>query len=100
LSHSKNSFWRRKYEDYLLKDVVVDCVLGDDEADKHASGKQRYERARLATKIYDEPDSDFTVEDIALLKEHVGRKAPALYVKQCWDAMETPLPTTEPKPVA
>lgn len=85
----KEPIRRDENNNYLLRDAVADMLLSQDDGDKRASGKEKYDCGKLAERIFEEPESDFSHEDLALAKEHVGRKGMTLYVRQVWDLLES-----------
>jgi hypothetical protein len=73
-------------EEFLLRDVVVEALLRPDDK---LSGKEKAERYILAVKIHTSPkEIDLTVEELAKIKELVGKVFAPLIVGQAWQMLE------------
>ena len=70
------------------------------EQDRTLSGKDKYDLHKLAKKVDLEPDSDFTIEQLGKIKEHVGRKETVWGVGQVFECIENPLPKEAKDPEA
>jgi len=69
-----------------LRDVAVMALL-DGEKTSHLSGIDKARNFRLAVRINGDPDS-ISVEEVAVLKDHIGRRHTPLIVGQAFDLLE------------
>jgi len=76
-------------EKQTLRRIATFAVLTVDS--EQISGKERYERYELAKELKAaDDDTDFSVDDIAKIKELIG-KAPRIgvvIIGRCWDILE------------
>lgn len=63
-------------------------VLGGDPKQTAKTGEEKMKRMNLAFKMLPGGDIDFTIDELALLKQCVGEVSPPFVVKQIWDAAE------------
>ncbi len=67
------------------EDMCFKCLMAVYEEDRSLTGEQKYSLYKIGNKL--EKDEDFTIEELATLKERVSRLNP-LVVGQIWDALE------------
>lgn len=68
--------------------AVMLLLAAQNEQDQKASAEDKYKVYKLGKKIMDTPESDFSVEEIALVKKHVGQKATPWMVGVIFDILE------------
>ena len=84
----KGSDKPREFEDMILKDVIVNSLLGEFEGEK-LTGEKKLERYRLAMKIQDtKTEIDLASEDIVLIKDLIGKSWSPLISGQAWEMIE------------
>lgn len=72
-----------------LKEVVLKALLDDLRGDEHQTGKDKFDRALLAQRVHhSEGEADVTAEEIATMKERIGRAFSPLLVLGAWNALE------------
>lgn len=67
-----------------LKDICIQAILTPDEKETPES---KYKDYLIYVKLMSEED-DFTIEDIARLKEKIGKIYAPLILGQAWDILE------------
>lgn len=67
--------------------AVQNALLGSLRGDEPLDGASKLELHRIATKTLD-PDSDYAVEDVAKIKERVGRAFGPVIVGPVWEMIE------------
>ena len=72
-----------------LKEVAVNALLAMLEDERHISGEDKAKRWLLATRIYSNPEGvDLAVEEVALIKNLIGKAYLPLIVGQAWQMLE------------
>lgn len=73
-----------------LKHVCTEALLSTLEEDKRMKGSVKYDLWKLADKVYNnaENDSIFSVEDVALIKERVGKSTSSAIVGPVYELLE------------
>lgn len=84
----KNMPVKDRNGEVTLGDCAVECLMSITDAEKGMAGKERYDLYRLAMKIEKEPKSDFSVDELAKIKDHIGRKTLTLLVGRAYDIIE------------
>ena len=76
-------------KDLTLKTVSVEALLATFSDEQSLSGEEKAKRYVLATRIYANPEElDLTVEEIAKIKQLIGKGYGPLIVGQAWDMLE------------
>ena len=76
-------------KDLTLKTVSVEALLATFDDERSLSGEEKAKRYLLATRIYANPeDIDLTVEEIAKIKQLIGKGYGPLVVGQAWEILE------------
>jgi len=76
-------------KDLMLKTVSVDALLATFPDEQSLSGEEKAKRYVLATRIYANPkELDLTVEEVAKIKQLIGKGYGPLIVGQAWDMLE------------
>lgn len=71
-----------------LGDIAANILLADDQEEK-LSGKDKALRGNLAMAIYAAKEPmDLPIEDVALIKDQIGKLATPLIVAQSWKMLE------------
>jgi len=76
--------------------ACYECLHAMSETEKTLSGKEKYDLCKIAKKIKKTPEANFEVEELAKIKDHVGRKGSTFLVGQVYDCLESPLPEEKP----
>lgn len=79
---TKEPVWEseKKEKESTLSGVCSDALLTKLEGDERATGKDKMELFLLAQKIYNAKDADLTAEEVAKIKERVGKSFAAIMV--------------------
>lgn len=72
-----------------LGEFVCMILYSLQESDAKMNGEEKYKIYKLGKKISDNPKSEFSVEELAIIKEHVGRKATTFLVGEIYDIIES-----------
>ena len=76
-------------KDLTLKTVSVEALLATFSDEQSLSGEEKAKRYVLATRIYANPEElDLTVEEVAKIKQLIGKGYGPLIVGQAWDMLE------------
>jgi len=76
-------------KDLTLKSVSVEALLATFEDERSLSGEEKVKRFVLATRIESNSnDMDFKVEDVAKIKQLIGKGYGPLVVGQAWEMLE------------
>ena len=76
-------------KDLTLKTVSVEALLATFSDEQSLSGEEKAKRYVLATRIYaNSEELDLTVEEIAKIKQLIGKGYGPLIVGQAWDMLE------------
>lgn len=73
---------RGEDESWTLGKVAIESLLADSQEERHLSGEEKVKRYLLSKKIFCNPGTEFTVEEIAKVKEQVGKKFPTVIAGQ------------------
>jgi hypothetical protein len=72
-----------------LKNIMVEACLTNLKGDDGQSGEEKLKLYQLATKVQEaKKEIDLTIEEIALIKERIGRGYNILTVGQAWQMLE------------
>jgi hypothetical protein len=74
-------------KDLTLKVVSVESLLATF-SDEQISGEEKAKRYLLATRIYANEELELTVEEIAKIKQLIGKGYGPLIVGQAWEMLE------------
>jgi len=74
-------------EDLTLKAVCI-IALTANIIGEQVNGKEKYKRWKLARRVEEEDKEDFTVEEIAKIKELIGKAFGVVVVGQAWEMLE------------
>jgi len=76
-------------KDLTLKSVSIEALLATFEDERSLSGEEKVKRFVLATRIESNSnDMDFKVEDVAKIKQLIGKGYGPLVVGQAWEMLE------------
>lgn len=75
-------------ENPTLATVSIKALIEHLEGDERATGEDKFKRAVLAQKLLPEGEIELPVEDIARIKERVGRAYQPMIVFAAWSALE------------
>jgi hypothetical protein len=75
-------------KDLTLKSVSVEALLATFNDEQSLSGEEKAKRYLLATRIYANDELDLTVEEVAKIKQLVGKGYGPLIVGQAWEMLE------------
>lgn len=71
-----------------LSNVCVNALLTPLEEDKKQSGEDKFKNYQLSQKIYEKGEVELEAQDIAKVKERVGKCFGPLVSGQAWDMLE------------
>lgn len=71
-----------------LSDVAVGALMGVLPADSNEDGATRFKRGELAHRIYKANNIELTVEEIALIKDRIGKAYGPLVVYAAWPLLD------------
>ena len=75
-------------KDLTLKVVSTEALLATFDDERALSGEEKAKRYLLATRVYANEELDLTVEEIAKLKQLIGKGYGPLIVGQAWEMLE------------
>ena len=76
-------------KDLTLKSISVEALLATFSDEQSLSGEEKVKRYLLATRIYaDSEGLDLTVEEIAKIKQLIGKGYGPLIVGQTWEMLD------------
>lgn len=75
-------------KDLTLKSVSVEALLATFADEQSLSGEEKAKRYLLATRIYANDELDLPVEEVAKVKQLIGKGYGPLIVGQAWDMLE------------
>ena len=75
-------------KDLTLKSISVEALLATFDDERSLSGEEKAKRYLLATRIYANDELDLTVEEVAKIKQLIGKGYGALVVGQAWEMLE------------
>lgn len=73
-----------------LSDVCVNALESQLQTDAQMSGQEKFKLDQLAHKIYNQKHVDLSIEEIALIKERVGKVSPTIVVGAVWGILDPP----------
>jgi|GEM_PF-3383921 len=73
----------------LISGLIYDALCVSDQND--TNGTEKYKRGKLAEKVMSETAGDYSIEEIALIKDVVGKYLPSISVTFIWDYLENAL---------
>lgn len=68
--------------------VAIQALIGQHRNDENMSADKKVALYELMCKVKSEPDNDFTVEEIAALKERIGLLFTPIVVGQCFKVLD------------
>lgn len=72
-----------------LKNIMVEACVTAIKGDEAQSGEEKLKLYQLATKIQEaKKEIDLTIEEIALIKDRIGKGYNVLTVGQAWQMLE------------
>lgn len=75
--------------DATLRPVLINVLEAPTEEDRKEQPIKKYERGKLADRIYDNVEVELSAEEVSLLKNRAGKLLPNAYiVKVIWDLLE------------
>ncbi len=72
----------------LFKDLIVGALLANHADEPGLSGMAKFNRGKLAEKVFAGGDLELPVEDIAIIKDMIGKYCTPLVVFQIFDYIE------------
>ena len=76
-------------EAVLISSLIYDALNVSEQGD--SNGTEKYKRGKLAEKVMSETAGDYSIEEIALIKDVVGKYLPSISVTFIWDYLENAL---------
>jgi hypothetical protein len=74
-----------------LGDVALYALIVPSEDEKNLDPKKKFERDRLARRIYKNAHAMLSPEDVALIKERIGKTASVVQVGAAWPLLDPTL---------
>ena len=74
--------------DAVFRIAIINALESTLEQDRNEQPIKKYERGKLADKVYDNDEVELTVDESALIKDRIGRVFGPYVVKCCWDLLE------------
>ena len=84
-----------KVQELTLGDVSVNALEGGLAEDANVAGSVKFQRDELARKIYKHSNVSLSVEDIALIKERIGKLYGSMIIGSAWRLLD-PVAGKEP----
>ena len=81
-----------------LSDVAIVALEATLEEDNKAGGQAKFDHDQLARKVHNKASVVLTAEEIALLKERIGKAWGALVVGQAWRLLDPAVAKTHETP--
>ena len=75
-------------KDMTLKDVCIASLMSSMETDKNMTGDKKVSLFSLAMSLKTNPDYDTTVEEVALIKDRIGKMYTQLVVGRAFELIE------------
>ena len=75
-------------KDLTLKVVSTEALLAPFDDERSLGGEEKAKRYLLATRVYANDELDLTVEEVAKIKQLIGKGYGVLVVGQAWDMLE------------
>jgi hypothetical protein len=72
-----------------LRMAIINALESTLESDKNEQPIKKYERSKLADRVYENNEVELSVEEIAQIKDRIGKVYNSYIVKLCWDLLET-----------
>lgn len=69
----------------LMKDVIFNALIVPD---KDMDGEGKFKRGKLAERVYSGGEQDFKPEELALMKEVIGKFYPQVVVVRVWEFLD------------
>ncbi|MFA5158162.1 MAG: hypothetical protein WC451_03200 [Patescibacteria group bacterium] len=79
---------REDAQEASLRIAIINSLESILDTDRNEQPIKKYERSKLADKVYAFDEVEFTVEEIAMIKERIGKLFGPYVVKLCWDMLE------------
>lgn len=73
----------------LIKDIIEQLLSGNYDDERNLSGAIKFQRGLLGAKVAKGGDIEFTIEELAIIKEIVGKGGTVPVVLQVWKILET-----------
>jgi hypothetical protein len=77
-----------KDQTLTLGAVSIDALLVSVDADRNLSGPDKFKYGELARKVHNEPTAPLSVEEIALIKDRIGKVYPPEVITPAWHLIE------------
>lgn len=74
--------------DAILRVAIINALEFSLEQDKNEQPIKKYERSKLADRVYENDEVELSIEDVALIKDRVGKVFGSYVVKVVWDLLE------------
>jgi len=74
--------------DANLRTAIINALEASLEIDKNEQPIKKYERSKLADRIYENDEVELSIEEVALIKDRVGKVFGSYVVKVIWDLLE------------
>lgn len=72
MHHEGGDGGESKLVEVSLSFVAINALMSAHEKDKGLSGNDKFKLSQIAAEIAKNPDADFSVEDLAKIKERIG----------------------------
>lgn len=72
----------------FLKDVIADVLCGNYQDEQSLSGIDKFMRGKLALKVKAEDQNNFEIEELAMIKDIIGKRASVPVVYQTFNILE------------
>ena len=87
-----------KKSDLQLKDMAAEALCGVYPDEQHLGGREKADRFDLACRIVSaNKDVEMSVEEVAKLKDLIGKAYAPHYVGPAWQILDTPIISKEKK---
>lgn len=80
-----------EFSSQTLGDVALYALIVPSEDEKNLDPKKKFERDRLARKIYKNAHAMLSPEDVALIKDRIGRTSTVVQVGAAWPLLDPTL---------
>lgn len=74
--------------DAILRVALINALEAPLETDRNEQPIEKYKRSKLADRVYENDEVELSIEDIALIKDRVGKVFGSYVVKVVWDLLE------------
>lgn len=75
-------------KELTLAKVAINALSQLTQADQNMTGEEKFKLGLLTQKIHSEPDADFEVEEIAKVKDRIGKLYAPLAVFQAYNLLK------------